>query len=108
MAVDTLFHVSFRNSPGPLFALLHYCTYSEELSEPSERKRSKGRLSAWIVSLSTVICVTCPGSETANEPLTMQVPCHFVPQLQMEMLASGAPSALVVSRSATKVSMVTS
>lgn len=33
----------------------------------------------------------------------MQVPCHFVPQLQMEMLASGANSALVVSRSATKV-----
>jgi len=33
----------------------------------------------------------------------MQVPCHFVPQLQMEMLASGASSALVVSRSATKV-----
>ena len=35
----------------------------------------------------------------------MQVPCHFVPQLQMEMLASGANSALVVSRSATKVCM---
>ena len=33
----------------------------------------------------------------------MQVPCHFVPQLQMEMLASGANSALIVSRSATKV-----
>ncbi|KAL0048901.1 hypothetical protein WJX82_001954 [Trebouxia sp. C0006] len=31
-----------------------------------------------------------------------RVPCHFVPQLQMEMLASGANSALVVSRSATK------
>ncbi len=33
----------------------------------------------------------------------MQVPCHFVPQLQMEMLASGPNSAFVVSRSATKV-----
>ena len=33
----------------------------------------------------------------------VQVPCHFVPQLQMEMLASGANSALIVSRSATKV-----
>ncbi|KAL0023408.1 hypothetical protein WJX79_006764 [Trebouxia sp. C0005] len=31
-----------------------------------------------------------------------RVPCHFVPQLQMEMLASGANSALVVSRSATQ------
>ncbi|KAL0020874.1 hypothetical protein WJX77_004542 [Trebouxia sp. C0004] len=31
-----------------------------------------------------------------------RVPCHFVPQLQMEMLASGANSALIISRSATK------
>lgn len=36
----------------------------------------------------------------------MQVPCHFVPQLQMEMLASGANSALIVSRSATKVQLL--
>ena len=34
---------------------------------------------------------------------SVQVPCHFVPQLQMEMLASGANSALVVCRSATKL-----
>ena len=44
-------------------------------------------------------------SRTADKGFLLQVPCHFVPQLQMEMLASGAPSALVVSRSATKVSL---
>lgn len=44
-------------------------------------------------------------SRTADKVFLLQVPCHFVPQLQMEMLASGAPSALVVSRSATKVSL---
>ena len=34
----------------------------------------------------------------------MQVPCYWVPQLQMEMLASNTASIVLLSRSATRVS----
>lgn len=51
-------------------------------------------------------CLLAAAADCFMRGCCMQVPCHFVPQLQMEMLASGANSALIVSRSATKVRLL--